>query len=430
MRFDELDLGDEVLDALDAMRFEECTPIQEQSIPIILQGRDLIACAQTGTGKTAAYLLPVIDRLAEGDLPDDAINCVVMSPTRELAQQIDRQMEGFSYFLPISSLAIYGGTDGATFAQQQRGLRMGADVVIATPGRLLDHLKMGNVDLSRVSFFILDEADRMLDMGFYDDIMQIVKRLPTKRQTLMFSATMPPKTKKLAQDILNNPAEVKIAVSRPTEKINQSAFVCHEAQKTPVLKHLFQSNSKRVIVFAASKLKVKDLTCELRRARFKAAEMHSDLEQNQRNEVMTAFRAGKIDILVATDILARGIDIDDIALVVNYDVPREAEDYVHRIGRTARAGAEGMAVTLVSEREQQKFGSIERFLGYEVKKNEMPAELGEAPAYHPERRRQGDGRGFRKNGGSRENRGNQNSNRQRKHTSDKRRNPRRPGKEQ
>ena len=397
MRFDELDLGDEVLDALDAMRFDECTPIQEQSIPIILQGRDLIACAQTGTGKTAAYLLPVIDRLAEGDLPDDAINCVVMSPTRELAQQIDRQMEGFSYFLPISSLAIYGGTDGATFAQQQRGLRMGADVVIATPGRLLDHLKMGNVDLSRVSFFILDEADRMLDMGFYDDIMQIVKRLPAKRQTLMFSATMPPKTKKLAQDILNNPAEVKIAVSRPTEKINQSAFVCHEVQKTPILKHLFQSYSRRVIVFAASKLKVKDLTRELRRARFKAAEMHSDLEQNQRNEVMTAFRAGKIDILVATDILARGIDIDDIALVVNYDVPREAEDYVHRIGRTARAGAEGMAVTLVSGREQSKFGSIERFLGYEVKKNEIPAELGEAPAYHPERRQSG-GKPPRRNG--------------------------------
>ena len=377
MRFDELDLGYEVLDALDAMRFDECTPIQEQAIPVILEGRDLIACAQTGTGKTAAYLLPVIDRLADGSLPDDAINCLVMSPTRELAQQIDRQMEGFAYFLPISSLAIYGGTDGATFARQQRGLKMGADVVIATPGRLLDHIQMGYVDLSRVSFFILDEADRMLDMGFYDDIMQIVKRLPANRQTLMFSATMPPKTRQLAKAILTDPAEVRIAVSRPTEKIDQSAFVCHEAQKTPLLKHLFSTaHSQRVIVFAASKLKVKDLTRELRRARFKAAEMHSDLEQQQRNEVMQAFRAGKIDILVATDILARGIDIDDIAMVVSYDVPREAEDYVHRIGRTARANADGMAVTLVSGREQQKFGSIERFLGYEVKKNEIPAEFG------------------------------------------------------
>ena len=390
MRFDELDLGYEVLDALDAMRFDECTPIQEQAIPVILEGRDLIACAQTGTGKTAAYLLPVIDRLADGSLPDDAINCLVMSPTRELAQQIDRQMEGFAYFLPISSLAIYGGTDGATFARQQRGLKMGADVVIATPGRLLDHIQMGYVVLSRVSFFILDEADRMLDMGFYDDIMQIVKRLPANRQTLMFSATMPPKTRQLAKAILTDPAEVRIAVSRPTEKIDQSAFVCHEAQKTPLLKHLFSTaHSQRVIVFAASKLKVKDLTRELRRARFKAAEMHSDLEQQQRNEVMQAFRAGKIDILVATDILARGIDIDDIAMVVNYDVPREAEDYVHRIGRTARANADGMAVTLVSGREQQKFGSIERFLGYEVKKNEIPAEFGEAPAYNPDRKPHG-----------------------------------------
>ena len=401
MRFDELDLGYEVLDALDAMRFDECTPIQEQAIPIILQGRDLIACAQTGTGKTAAYLLPVIDRLAQGDLPDDAINCVVMSPTRELAQQIDRQMEGFAYFLPISSLAIYGGTDGAEFARQQRGLKMGADVVIATPGRLLDHIQMGYVDLSRVSFFILDEADRMLDMGFYDDIMQIVKRLPADRQTLMFSATMPPKTQKLAADILNNPAEVKIAVSRPTEKIDQSAYVCYEGQKTPILKHLFKTaHSKRVIVFAASKLKVKDLTRELRRSHFKAAEMHSDLEQAQRNDVMHDFRSGKIDILVATDILARGIDIDDISMVVNYDVPREAEDYVHRIGRTARANADGMAVTLVSERDQQKFGSIERFLRYEVKKNEIPAELGEAPAYRPDRRAgRGDSSDRRRKGG-------------------------------
>ena len=402
MRFDELDLGDEVLDALDAMRFDECTPIQEQAIPVILEGRDLIACAQTGTGKTAAYLLPVIDSLSQGGYPDDAINCLVMSPTRELAQQIDRQMEGFAYFLPISSLAIYGGTDGATFTQQQRGLKMGADVVIATPGRLLDHIQMGYVDLSRVSFFILDEADRMLDMGFYDDIMQIVKRLPANRQTLMFSATMPPKTQKLANDILNNPAQVRIAVSRPTEKIDQSAFVCHEAQKTPILKHLFKTaHSQRVIVFAASKLKVKDLTRELRHARFKAAEMHSDLDQTKRNEVMQAFRAGKIDILVATDILARGIDIDDISMVVNYDVPREAEDYVHRIGRTARANADGMAVTLVSGREQQKFGSIERFLGYEVKKNDIPAEFGEAPAYNPERKTtRGGNRNRGRNGGN------------------------------
>lgn len=400
MRFDELDLGYEVLDALDAMRFDECTPIQEQAIPVILEGRDLIACAQTGTGKTAAYLLPVIDRLADGSLPDDAINCLVMSPTRELAQQIDRQMEGFAYFLPISSLAIYGGTDGATFARQQRGLKIGADVVIATPGRLLDHIQMGYVDLSRVSFFILDEADRMLDMGFYDDIMQIVKRLPADRQTLLFSATMPVKTRRLAEEILTDPVEVSIAISRPTEKIDQSAYVCHDSQKTGILKHIFKTrSSKRVIIFASSKLAVKELTRELRSRRYKAAEMHSDLEQQQRNEVIHDFTSGKIDILVATDILARGIDIDEISMVINYNVPREAEDYIHRIGRTARANADGTAITLVNRQEQEKFGRIEKFLGYEIKKNEVPAELGETPAYTPERK--SDRRGGNRNQGRR-----------------------------
>lgn len=395
MTFDELDLSDDILDALDAMHFSECTPIQEQAIPAVLEGRDLIAVAQTGTGKTAAYLLPVIDRLASQPEPD-AINCIIMSPTRELAQQIDRQMEGFSYFLPVNSVAIYGGTDGATFAQQQRGLKMGADVVIATPGRLLAHMSMGYVDLSKVQVLILDEADRMLDMGFYDDIMQIVKHLPKDRQTLMFSATMPPKIQQLAKAILNDPAEVKIAVSRPTEKIDQSAFVCHEGQKTGILKHLFRTaHSQRVIIFSSSKIKVKELARELRRCKVKTGEMHSDLDQNVREEVLLDFRAGKIDVLVATDIVARGIDIDDIAMVVNYDVPREAEDYVHRIGRTARANADGKAVTLVSAKEQSKFGQIENFLGYEVRKETVPAELGEAPEYNPSRRQSS--RGDRRN---------------------------------
>ncbi len=355
MRFDEFDLSYDVLDALDSMHFEECTPIQEQSIPVVLEGRDLIAVAQTGTGKTAAYLLPVISELSDYDFPKDAVNCIVMAPTRELAMQIDRQLEGFSYFINISSLPIYGGTDGATFAQQQRGLKLGADVVIATPGRLLAHLQMGYVDLSRVSFFILDEADRMLDMGFYDDIMQIVKHLPKERQTLMFSATMPPKIQQLAKTILNDPAEVKIAVSKPAEKIDQSAYVCYEPQKLHILKHLFSTmHSQRVIVFASSKIKVKELSRELRRAKYKIGEMHSDLDQTKRDEVMLDFKAGRVDILVATDIVARGIDIEDITMVVNYDVPHDAEDYVHRIGRTARAQADGTAVTFVSEQDQQK----------------------------------------------------------------------------
>ena len=387
MRFDELELSDDVLDALDAMRFGECTPIQEQAIPVIFQRRDLIAVAQTGTGKTAAYLLPVIDMLADEPEASDFVNCIVMAPTRELAQQIDRQLEGFSYYLPISSVAIYGGTDGKEFARQQNGLKRGADVVIATPGRLIAHLQLGGIDLSRVQYFILDEADRMLDMGFFDDIMQIVKHLPKERQTLMFSATMPPKIQQLAKAILNNPAEIKIAVSRPTEKIDQSACIVYENQKTPVLKHLFRTISdKKVIVFASSKLKVKDLAKSLRKEGWKVGEMHSDLEQERRDEVMHDFRAAKLDIIVATDIIARGIDIDDISLVVNYDVPREAEDYVHRIGRTARAGAGGSAVTLVSESEQRSFGALEQFLGYEVVKRDIPSEIGDTPAYNPARR--------------------------------------------
>ena len=400
MYFDELDLGDDLLDALDAMHFDECTPIQAMAIPPALEGKDLMAIAQTGTGKTAAYLLPVLERLTYGDYPTDAINCVIMTPTRELALQIDHQMEGFAYYLPVSSLPIYGGTDGRGFSQQQHGLKQGADVVIATPGRLLAHLQMGYCDLSKVSFFILDEADRMLDMGFYEDIMSIAKHLPKDRQTLMFSATMPARIKQLANTLLTDPVEVKTQISRPAEAIEQSAAVVYEPQKEGMLRHLLKTKAKeRVIVFVASKLKVKELTRSLRRAGVKAAEMHSDLDQDKREEVMLAFRAGRIDVLVATDIVARGIDIDDIAMVVNYDVPREAEDYVHRIGRTARAGAGGKAVTLVGPQDQPRFGAIERFLKYEVRKEEIPAALGEAPAYEPSRRQRGGAKGDGKNRG-------------------------------
>ena len=376
MQFEDLDLTDDVLDALYDMHFDECTPIQEKAIPAALSGRDVIAVAQTGTGKTAAFLLPVINELGKREA-SDKIKCVIMTPTRELALQIDGQMQGFSYFLPISSLPIYGGTDGAGYARQQHGLKMGAEVVIATPGRLLAHLSMGYVDLSAVEFFILDEADRMLDMGFYDDIMQIAKYLPSTRQTLMFSATMPPKIQKMAGKLLHNPVEVKIAVNKPTDKVHQIAYLCSERRKEALLCHLFvQVNTKRVIVFASSKLKVKDLARSLRRKNFSVGEMHSDLDQHVREDVMRNFRTGNIDILVATDIVARGIDIDDISMVVNYDVPHDAEDYVHRIGRTARAGEEGVAVTLVGERDRRKFKYIEDFLGKPVSRGEMPAEIG------------------------------------------------------
>ncbi len=397
MNFAELNLNDNVLDALDAMRFEECTPIQEKSIPVILEGRDLIAVAQTGTGKTAAYLLPVLNKLSEGGHLADAINCIVMAPTRELAQQIDQQMEGFSYFMPVSSVAVYGGNDGILFEQQKKGLILGADVVIATPGRLIAHLSLGYVDLSRVSYFILDEADRMLDMGFYDDIMQIVKYLPKGRQTIMFSATMPAKIQQLASNILNNPVEVKLAVSKPAEKIVQAAYVCYENQKLGIIRNLFaEETPERVIIFASSKLKVKEVTKALKQMKLNVGEMHSDLEQAQREAVMYEFKAGRINILVATDIVARGIDIDDIRLVINYDVPHDSEDYVHRIGRTARANNDGVAITFVSEKEQGSFKAIERFLEKDIYKIPIPEELGEAPEYNPKpfggNKRENDGR--------------------------------------
>ncbi len=368
MRFDELDLSDSVLDALDEMGFQECTPIQEQAIPKVLEGQDLIAVAQTGTGKTAAYLLPVIDLLYTLPEPENHINCIVMAPTRELAQQIDRQLEGLAYYLPLSSVAVYGGTDGKVFAQQEHAIRSGADIVIATPGRLLAHMQMGYVDLSKVAYFILDEADRMLDMGFYDDIMRIVTQLPKERQTLMFSATMPEAIRRLAGQVLRpERAEVRIAPSRPASGIRQSAVKCDEGEKERILRWLLKErHSTRVIVFTASKSTAKDLARTLKRSGIKAADIHSDKEQSERDEVMIDFRANRLDVLVATDILARGIDIDDIAMVVNYDVPHEAEDYVHRIGRTARAGQEGEAVTFVGPRDRRRFALIEKFLGKPV----------------------------------------------------------------
>lgn len=382
MKFDELFTNDDMLDALWDMHFDDCTPIQEQAIPAILKGKDLLACAQTGTGKTAAYLLPVIQMIADGNYPTDSVNCVIMAPTRELAQQIDQQLQGFSYYLPVNGMAIYGGTDGYTYEQQRKSLKMGADVIIATPGRLLAHLSMGSVDLSRVSFFILDEADRMLDMGFFDDIMQIINKLPVKRQTLLFSATMPPKIQQLASKILNNPHEIKLSVSKPADNISQFAYVCYETQKLPLLKQFLKTHRpQRAIIFASSKLKVKELTKALKDQTFEIGEMHSDLEQSKREDIMLKFKAGKIHVLIATDIVSRGIDIDDIELVVNYDVPHEPEDYVHRVGRTARANRSGEALTFINEKDQRKFISIERLLEKEIEKLPVDSQFGDTPSY-------------------------------------------------
>ena len=383
MYFDELDLNDNVLDALYDMRFDTCTPVQEKCIPEILEGHDVLGVAQTGTGKTAAYLLPVLSKLDDGGYPKDAINCVIMSPTRELAQQIDQAMQGFGYYLQgVSSVAVYGGNDGNRYDQELRSLRMGADVVIATPGRLISHISLGNVDLSKVSFLILDEADRMLDMGFSDDIKTIAAKLPKTCQTIMFSATMPEKIEELAKTLLKNPVEIKLAVSKPAEKIKQEAYVCYETQKMTIIKDIFKAGDlKRVIVFSGSKFKVKQLAASLQQIGVNCGAMHSDLEQAERDDVMFKFKSGQYDVLVATDIVARGIDIDDIEMVINYDVPHDTEDYVHRIGRTARANRDGRAITFVSEEDQYWFQQIEKFLEKVVDKMPLPEGCGEGPEY-------------------------------------------------
>ena len=401
MYFDELPLSDDVLDALWDMHFDTCTPIQEKTIPIILEGKDVIACAQTGTGKTAAYILPLLTNLVNDNHDSNKLNAIIMAPTRELAQQIDQQIEGFGYYVPFSSVAIYGGETGA-WGTQVTGLQKGADIVIATPGRLLSQLNIYNIDFSGVKYFILDEADRMLDMGFYDDIMNIVHRLPDNRQTIMFSATMPDKIRQLAKTIMHNPEEVKIAVSRPPESIHQMAVRLYDTQKMAMVQHLLEGRGlKKVILFVSKKQKVRDITRVLRRKNINAAAMFSDLEQRERDEVMLNFRNGKVEVLVATDIISRGIDVDDIPLVINYDVPRDAEDYVHRIGRTARAENKGEAITLVSPDDAHYFNRIEQFLKKEIEKIPIPEQLGEAPAAsaytsRPQYRRKYTGNNYRK----------------------------------
>ena len=368
MKFSELQLNDQVLDALEAMRFDECTPIQEKSIPVILEGRDLIAVAQTGTGKTAAYLLPVLNKLSEGGHPEDAINCIVMSPTRELAQQIDQQMEGFSYFMPVSSVAVYGGNDGILFEQQKKGLMLGADVVIATPGRLIAHLSLGYVDLSRVSYFILDEADRMLDMGFFPDVKRIVKFLPKKRQTLLFSATIPAEIADLAEKMLHEPEHISVTPSaKPADKIEQQLYFVEKQEKRELLPDIIrQSNVHQVLVFTRTKHGADRVARDLNRAGIKTKSIHGDKSQNQRQRALADFKECKIAVLVATDIAARGIDINDLPLVINFDLPNIPETYVHRIGRTGRAGQEGTAISFCDRSERPYLKDIEKLIGKRI----------------------------------------------------------------
>ena len=382
MNFKDFKLEQAVNESIEAMGYEKPTPIQELSIPITLTGKDLIACAQTGTGKTAAFLLPVISQIIKKGNDQHKIKAVIVTPTRELAIQIDQQLAGMAYFANISSLAIYGGSDGTSFEVEKKALQKGADVIIATPGRFISHLNLGYVDFSDLDHLILDEADRMLDMGFHNDIMKIIGHMPNERQTLMFSATMPQKIRELAKKILNEPEEVSIAISKPAEGVFQAAFCAYNTQKVDLLKHLLNSKQiDSVIVFSSTKDNVKKLYRELSKLDYKVGAIHSDLDQNERQEVLRNFKNRSLQIVVATDVMARGIDIDGIGLVVNYEVPSDVEDYIHRIGRTARAATKGVAFTFINEDDQYKFYQIEKHLERTIPKGKLPPELGEAPVY-------------------------------------------------
>jgi len=380
LEFTEFGLDDQLMQGIEAMGYKTATPVQEQVIPAFLAGKDVIAAAQTGTGKTAAFLLPLMQQLITHPHDTHKINAIVIVPTRELALQINQSLDGLSYFTGISSIAVYGGGGGELFAAEKKALTKGVDIVICTPGRMISHLNMGYIKCDGLRYIILDEADRMLDMGFVDDIVKIISFLPKERQALMFSATMPPEIRKLAHTILRNPLEVNIAISKPPEQIDQSVYHVFENQKLKLLSTILTSrNLESILIFCGSKQGVKDLHQTLRKAGFPIGQIQSDLEQQQREQVLLDFKNKKLKILVATNIISRGIHIDDISLVLNYDVPQDAEEYVHRVGRTARAATTGAAITFVSDQDKHRFDRIEKLLGYAVRIEPLPEELGPGP---------------------------------------------------
>ncbi len=400
MTFQDFNFDQKLNEGLDSMGYEKPTPIQQQAIPTILQNKDVIACAQTGTGKTAAYILPVINKMISTD--HRHLNTLIIAPTRELAQQIDQQIEGFAYFTGISSIPIYGGGDGATWDVQKKALEQGADIIVATPGRLIALLAAGTTVFDHLKHLILDEADRMLDMGFYDDIIKIVNYLPKERQTLLFSATMPPKIRALANKILNQPEEINIAIAKPAAGIKQEAYVVYDSQKEKLLEHILKTYTwNSIILFASRKETVKKLDSTLRKAGIAAKAFHSDLEQPEREQILRAFKNKQVNFLIGTDVLSRGIDVEGISMVINWDVPPDPEDYVHRIGRTARAETTGTAITFINEMDQKRFSSIENLIGSEIQKLALPEFLGEGPAYAPQTKRKGNfkprGNKFRRN---------------------------------
>lgn len=404
MKFDEFGLNQDLLEAIGYMNFEKATEIQEKAIPEIMKGHDMIGCAQTGTGKTAAFILPILHKISEEKTK--GTNTLVIVPTRELAMQIDQQIQGLAYFTHTSSYAIYGGGDGISWEAERRAFTNGTNILIATPGRLMSHMMNDYVDFSTVKHLILDEADRMLDIGFYDDIVKIISKLPAERQSLMFSATMAPKIRKLAKEILNDPKEVNLAVSKPAAGVTQKVYLAYEEQKTPLVKEILsdKDNFKSIIIFCSTKRKVEQLTRVLKARNYSVEGVSSDYEQDVRERVILSFKARTTRIVVATDVLSRGIDIKDINLVINYDAPNDPEDYVHRIGRTARAETKGMAITLVNEDDMYKFQRIEEFIEMKLEKLQPPEKLGQGPEWSEStgKKRRGGGKkyfGSKKHGG-------------------------------
>jgi superfamily II DNA/RNA helicase len=399
MIFDDLNLDPELLESINYMGFRETTPIQEKAIPVILEGHDLIGCAQTGTGKTAAYLLPLMNSII--DYRPSHTHTLVLVPTRELAIQIDQQIQGLAYTLNITSLAVYGGGDGKSWDQEREALSKGADIIVATPGRLISHLNLGYVKFDQIEVLVLDEADRMLDIGFYDDIVHIISYVPKKRQTLMFSATMPPDIRMLSKHIMHNPVEIALEMSKPVEGVIQAVYMCGDSQKIPLINSLLADNPdyNSILIFSSTKKKVSEIVRGLRSKNYNVEGISSDLEQKERENTLQRFRSRKTRVLVATDVLSRGIDIKDINLVINFDTPSDAEDYVHRIGRTARAEATGVAITLVNRMDIPKMQRIEKLIGYEVFKAPLPAFIAEVhdknPSRHPSSDRSHKG-GFRR----------------------------------
>ena len=382
MDFSSFNFHESLAESIESSGYKKATLIQEKAIPVIMDGKDIIASAQTGTGKTAAFLLPILHKLMSEEHTDSEVHALIMVPTRELAIQISSHLDGLTYFSSISSMAIYGGGDGGSFVREKQALSRGVDIVVATPGKLISHLNMGYVKMKELKYLILDEADRMLDMGFHDDIMKIISFLPPKRQTLMFSATMPPRILQLAKSILDEPVEVSVALSKPPESIKQQAYIVYDTHKIPVIQHILaEKEYKSVLIFCSKKQTVKQLAAQLQRMKYNAKDIQSDLDQSQREDVLLEFSSKRLPILIATDILSRGIHIDNIELVINYDVPSDGEDYVHRIGRTARAETKGAAITFVNNDDQHKFQRIEKLIGKIVEKVELPAALGKGPSY-------------------------------------------------